>query len=221
LQDHHESSHAGLGEELFSHAKKVDNLKLERVRDAVFEAGHWSISINDDSAARRENGPLVGAFFHFRHWYDVARRGISTKLDASEDKQCMVLRIRADNVLAYESCASALEFDAIEWKGTEKFKAELREKAVENMLSKIRRVKESGRGVKNRLTDSRPHELNSKKDTETRKVREQRGKDSSKISDRAMGIELRSYSVDSHRAALRGGAAAGGSKERKNKGSSE
>ena len=159
-------------------------MRLERVGEAVFENGVWSV--NDEQAARRNFVTPHGAFFHFRHWYDVVRRGIVTVLPEKGTENCMVLRIRVDNTLAYESCTSALEFDKIEWKGTEQFKAQLREKAVSNMLTKIRRIKESGKEVKSR---------------QKTKTDSFRGKHSTST----LGVPVPEEELLSHRSAMRSG----------------
>ena len=124
------------------------NLRLLRVGEAVFEKGKWSI--NDERASRRGGNAHVAAYFHFRHWDDVVARGVFTQLPIPDNNNflnadCMVLRIRVDNTLAYETCASAIEFDRIEWRGIEQFQAATRKDAVEKMLDKIRRTKEGGK----------------------------------------------------------------------------
>lgn len=129
------------------------NLRLQRVSESVFEDGKWSI--NDEKAVKRGGNSQLAAYFHFRHWDDVVSRGVFTQLPIKGDPDplntnCMVLRIRVDSTLAYETCASAIEFDKIEWKGIEQFQAATRKEAVEKMLAKIRRTKEGGKGVKKR-----------------------------------------------------------------------
>ena len=127
------------------------NLRLLRVSESVFEDGQWSI--NDEKVVRRGVYVHIGAYFHFRHWDDVVSRGVFTQFPVEGDsnplnKNCMVLRIRVDNTLAYETCASAIEFDKIEWKGIEQFQAATRKEVIEKMLTKIRRTKEGGKDVK-------------------------------------------------------------------------
>ena len=126
-------------------------MRLLRVSESVFEDGQWSI--NDEKVVRRGVYVHIGAYFHFRHWDDVVSRGVFTQFPVEGDsnplnKNCMVLRIRVDNTLAYETCASAIEFDKIEWKGIEQFQAATRKEVIEKMLTKIRRTKEGGKDVK-------------------------------------------------------------------------
>ena len=129
------------------------NLRLQRVSESVFEDGKWSI--NDEKVVKRGTNSHVAAYFHFRQWDDVVSRGIFTQFPIEGDSNplnmnCMVLRIRIDNTLAYETCASAIEFDKIEWKGIQQSQALTRKNAIEKMLTKIRRTKEGGKDVKRR-----------------------------------------------------------------------
>ena len=127
--------------------RTINSLRLIRVGEAVYEGKQWNI--NNEMIARRGEGVTsqVGAFFHFKHWNDVVARGLFFQYPTPSDRSylnrdCMVIRIRVDNTLAYETCSSAIEFDQIKWKGIEQFKAATRNKAISNILNKIRKVKE-------------------------------------------------------------------------------
>ena len=146
--------------------RTINSLRLIRVGEAVYEGKQWNI--NNEMIARRGEGVTsqVGAFFHFKHWNDVVARGLFTQYptpSSSSDRSylnqdCMVIRIRVDNTLAYETCSSAIEFDQIKWKGIEQFKAATRNKAISNILNKIRKVKEGNHhAVHHNHQKQKPH----------------------------------------------------------------
>lgn len=87
---------------------KPERLRLDRVGEAFTDHGPNDWFVNDEKLSRRQ---VIGtsAFFHFRHWDDYISSGLSTSWNMdvnslNNEIGCMVLRVRPDNVLAFESC---------------------------------------------------------------------------------------------------------------------
>lgn len=88
---------------------KQTNIKLQKMGEMVLRDGVWQAN-NEKLASRQIHN--VGALFHFHHWDEYVATSQVTTWPAVGTEDCMVLYLRIDQALAFESCARLLELEA-------------------------------------------------------------------------------------------------------------
>lgn len=89
-----------------------EHLQILRIGESFSINGSWYINTDNNNYIMKATHDHA-AFFHFRHWDDFGSSGLLTKWSHYRDigKICMVLYIRASNIMTFEPCTEAFVRD--------------------------------------------------------------------------------------------------------------